>query len=141
MDVGAGQSCSQTALENSKCLWENRVIGKSYRGNQKQDIPKQTKWHGATLLEAGRLSILVRTCGQGVLGGEAEVDSSAGETTLREEHVSAQQATQSKEHQRSTAMWSSESPMFGILPWQMKTECAGPGQPWPRGAGADVEPL
>lgn len=50
MDVDAGQSCSQGATENSKCVWENRVIGKSRKGNQKQDIPKQTKWHGETWL-------------------------------------------------------------------------------------------
>lgn len=31
MDVHAGQNCSQAALENSKCIWENRVIGKSHR--------------------------------------------------------------------------------------------------------------
>lgn len=114
MDVDAGQSCSQAALENSKCIWENRVIGKSHGENQKQGIPEQTKWHSATLLEVGILRFLVRTCGQEGLGGDAEL--STGETTLQGEHVSAQKWTQSKDHERSIAMWSPESPMFRTLP-------------------------
>lgn len=130
MDVHAGQSCSQAALENSKCIWENRVIGKSHRGNQNQDIPKQTQWHSETLLEAGR------TRGQQGLGGEAEV--SAGETALRGEHVSAPQWTQSKDLQRNAAMWSPESPMFKTLPWRLKSDCTEPIQLWPRGVGADM---
>lgn len=90
VDVYADQSCSQAAFDNSQCIQDNRVVGKSHKDkNQKQEIPKQKKGQGADLLEVGRL----RTRGQEGLGGEGE-GTCQEENSQRRTRVSTAGATE-----------------------------------------------
>lgn len=139
MDVDAGQSCSQGATENCKCVWENRVIGKSRKGNQKTRHPKanQMEWFNLAWRQGDWASWWGLV---GRRGWEERQRYLLGRQLSKESMCQHSSRHKARSIKGALPCGSPKSPMFRTLPWQLKADCAGPGQPWPRGIGADIEP-